>query len=725
MNPVVASIANQPAHPRVYAIMASLLEDLRFALRTLRLNPVFALVAALSLALGIGANTAIFSLVDAVLLRALPVHEPERLVFLSDPDSAGVGVGTQRGTRSLFTYQEFERLRDGAQPVVELCAAESSPARLQVRVDAGAVEEVRGKLVTHDYFRVVGVDPILGRGFTPQEDSAPGAGPVVVLAYDFWQARYAGDARVLGRTIELNRLAFTIVGVLPRGFRGEVVGDSPGLFVPMSMQPQLKPGRFWLRDDPSKAEKVMWLHVVGRLLPGVSLAKAQSRIDVTFRQDIEAQAAAIADPTRRRSMLKQRVEVKPGARGGSSLREGFGDPLVVLMAMVGLVLLTACANVANLLLARATARQKEIGLRLALGARRLRLVRQLLTESLALAVIGGALGVLFAHWSAHVLVGLASSGPEPIQLNLQLDVRLLLFAAGLSVATGIVFGLAPAIRATRVSLNTTLKSSAPGVSAGGSRLSLGKALVVAQVAMSVLLLIGAALFVRTLDNLQSTDLGYSRDGLLVVRVEPVSAGYKGAARSAIYRRLLDSLAAIPTVRAAALSENGLFSGTESSDQVTVEGYRSEKSEDNSARFDQVGPDYFAAVGIPILLGRGITVQDTETAPRVCVVNEAFAKHYFGGASPIGRHVRDEFPDTRETFEIVGVSRDAKDHQLRGNVPRRFYIPFFHGIGEVPASAYYTLRTTGDPESLLPVVRRKLQEIDETIPIVRAGALTTL
>ena len=452
----------------------------------------------------------------------------------------------------------------------------------------------------------------------------------------------------------------------------------------MSMQPQLKPGRFWLRDDPSRVEKVMWLHVIGRLQPGVTVARAQSGIDVAFRQDLAAQAGAVADPDRRRELMNQRIELKPGGRGGSILRDRFGEPLMVLMAMVGLVLLIACANVANLLLGRAAARQKEIGLRLALGASRGRLVRQLLTESLVLSLIGGALGVVLAQWSAQLLVRLASSGPTPIPIDLRPDARLLAFTAILSVLTGVLFGLVPALRATRVSLNTTLKASASGVSAGGSRLSLGKALVVAQVAMSVLLLVGATLFARTLANLQAADLGYAREGLLVVRVEPVAAGYKGPARAAVYRRLLESLKTVPGARAVTLSENGLFGGTESADQVTVEGYHSDKDEDNSARFDQVGPDYFAVGRASQSCSGGESASRTpRRSPRVCVVNEAFAKFYFGKASPIGKHVRDEFPDTRETFEIVGVSRDAKDHQVRGNVLRRFYIPLFHGLGEVP------------------------------------------
>jgi predicted permease len=703
----------------------SLLDDVRYAFRALRLNPAFAAVAVLSLALGIGANTAIFSLIDALLLRSLPVPAPQRLVFLSDRGSSGVSIGIQSGVRSLFTYEEFEFLRAALRPVAALCASESNPARLNARLDRGAVEEVRGKLVTHDYFAVLGVAPALGRTFTPAEDSGSGTGPVVVLGYDFWRARFNRDAGVIGRTIELNRQAFTIVGVLPPGFQGEVVGDSPAVFVPMSMEPQLKPGRFWLRDDPALAEKVMWLHVVGRLAPEATIASLQANVDVAFRQYLDTQAGTTSDPGRLRDLKDQRITVTSGASGASILRDRFAEPLVVLMAMVGLVLLIACANVANLLLARATARQKEIGLRLALGARRSRLVRQFLTESIVLSMLGGVLGVFVAYWSAQLLVRLASSGPTPIPLHIGPDPTLLGFTAALSILTGVVFGLVPAFRATRVSLNVTLKDSSASLSAPGARLSLGKALVVGQVAMSVLLLVGAGLFTRTLANLSAADLGYSRDHLLVVRVEPVSAGYAGAERAAVYRRLLESLRGIPGTRAVTLSDNGLFSGSESGDRITVEGYHSDKEEDNAARFDQVGPDYFSAVGIPLLLGRGISAQDTEASPRVCVVNEAFATFYFGSQNPIGRHVTDEFPDTRATFEIVGVAKNARDHRVKGEVERRFYIPFFRGLGEIPGSAYYEIRTVADPTSLLPMVRRKVQEINEALPITSASALATL
>ncbi|MBZ5500504.1 MAG: ABC transporter permease [Acidobacteriia bacterium] len=703
----------------------SFFEDIRYTLRTLRLNPGFATVAVLSLTLGIGANTAIFSLVDAIMLRMLPVTDPERLVFLSDPASAGVASGAETGVRSLFTYQEFEHLRDHNQVFSGAFASESNPARINVRIAMGPVEEARGKLVSGAYFEVLGVRPALGRTFTAAEDSSPGADPVAVLSYDYWTRRFGSDRAILGTTIELNRNSFTIIGVAPPGFNGEIVGESPALYLPMMMEPQLKPGRFWLRDDPKRAEKVMWLHIGGRLKPGIKPAQAQANIDVVFRQYLENQAGSVADPQRRREIADQKILVHSGATGASTLRAQFTQPLLVLMAIVGLVLLIACANVANLLLARATARQKEIGVRIALGASRGRLIRQLLTESTVLSGIGGTAGVLFAYWAARLLVRLASPPSNPIPLEVDPHARVLAFTVAVSVLTGVLFGLVPALRATRMDVNSTLKENARSVAGSGARLNTGKVLVIGQVAISLLLVLGAGLFVRTLRNLQTTELGYSRDSLLLVRIDGLSAGYDSTARAGLYQRVLEDLKTLPGVRGVTLSENGLFSGTESGDQVTVEGFRSDKEGDNASNFDQVGPNYFSTLGIPILVGREIGPQDTATSNQVCVVNEAFARFYFGRGNPIGKHVRDEFPDTRVTFEIVGVTRDARDHRLRGNIPRRFYVPFFHPLGEIPPAVNYEIRTFADADSMLSVVRRKIQEIDGAVPILSARSLSEL
>ncbi len=493
----------------------------------------------------------------------------------------------------------------------------------------------------------------------------------------------------------------------------------------MMMEPQAKPGRFWLRDDPKRAEKVMWLHIGGRLKPGMSLAQAPANIDVIFRQYLEAQAGSVVDPQRRREIADQKILVQSGATGASSRREEFSRPLLLLMVIVAMVLLIACANVANLLLARATARQTEIGVRIALGATRQRLLRQLLTESLVLSIMGGAMGVLFSYWAVRVLIGLASSGPEPIPLDVEPDLRILMFTAAVSILTGLLFGLIPALRATRVDVNSTLKENARGVAGSGRRLNIGKLLVVGQVAISLLLLLGAGLFVRTLRNLQVVDLGYSRDHLLVVRVDALAAGYDSPGRAGLYQRMLENLKGLPGIRGITISENGLFGGTESGDQITVEGYHSDKEEENSARFDRIGPHYFSTVGIPILLGREIGPQDSVSSNPVCIVNEAFAKFYFGKFNPIGKHVRDEFPDTRVTFEIVGVTRDAKDHRLRGEIPRRFYVPFFHPLGEIPSAAYFEIRTLADPDNALQAVRRKIQESDLALPIMGARSLTEL
>jgi predicted permease len=703
-----------------------LLEDVRYALRALRLNPGFACTAVLSLAFGIGANTAIFSLIDAILLRSLPVEDPDRLVLLSDPASSGVSIGMQSGVRSLFTYEEFEYLRDRADAFSGLFAAESNPARVDLRVGSDGAEEVRAELVSGRYFEVLGVRPVVGLAFTAADDASPGGAAYALLTHDFWQRRFGGDRAVVGRAIAVNRSPFTIVGVLPPGFHSETVGLSPELYVPMMMQPQLKPGRYWLRDDPKHAEKVMWLHVGARLKPGVTLAHAQANVDVVFRQYVEQQLGTITDPGRRRDVTDQKVLVQPGGRGASILRERFAEPLVVLMAIVGLVLLIACANVANLLLARATGRQKEVGIRVALGAGRLRLVRQLLTESLVLAVLGGTAGVLFANWTAHLLVRVASAGQtSAIPLDVGLDIRVLAFTAALSVLTGLVFGLAPAVRGTRVDVNGTLKEHARGLSGSSRRLTIGKTLVVVQVAVSLMLLVGAGLFVRTLRNLQAVDLGYARDNLLVLRIDPLAAGFTAATRPALYQRLLGEVKTLPGVRAVTVSENGLFSGTESGDQITVEGYHSDKEEDRASAFDQIGPGYFSSMGIPVMLGREFGPQDVGGAARVCVVNEGFAKFYFGQDNPLGKHVTDEFPDTRATFEIVGVARDARDHRLRGTIPRRFYVPVFQPLGDPPPSIYYIIRTASDAGSLLPAVRRKILDVNGALTIARAGTLDGL
>ena len=703
----------------------NLLKDLRHAVRTLWQNPGFTAVAVLSLALGIGVNTAIFSLINAVLLRTLPVEDPGRLVMVSDPSSAGVNIGTQGGDRSLFTCEEFARMRERNQVFTDMLAAESDASRENMSINGGSMEEMVTRLVSENYFSTLGVKPLVGRTFTREDEKGPGSDPYAVISYAYWKKRFGQDISVLGKTIQIHKAILTVIGVMPPGFFGETVGQPPDAWLPMMMEPAVKPGRDWLHDDPSKVERVEWLMVAGRLRPGVSEKQAESSLNVLFQQVIHETAGSNLPPDRLRQLAGQKIKIRPGDKGASPLREDSSEPLLVLMAVVFLVLLIACANVANLLLARSAARQREMGIRLAIGASRGRLIRQLLTESFVLALIGGAVGILFAVWTSDMLLRMASSGGNPAPLDIHPDLRVLAFTTGLSMLTGLVFGLAPALRGTRVDVSSTLKENSRGVIGSGARISLGKALVISQVAISLLLLIGAGLFLRTLQNLQRVDLGYPRERLLLVHIDALAAGYQGAQRAAVFQNLLERFRSMPGVRGVTVSENGLFSGNESGDEISVEGYKPQKKGDDHARWDQIGPGYFSTIGIPMLLGREIGPQDAGTSARVCVINETMARFYFAGQNPIGKHVTDEFPDSHFTFQIVGVSKDDRDHQLRGEIQRRFYIPFFQGMSGIPEEGNFEIRTFADPSSLIRTVRQQVEQVDRSLPISSAKPLGEL
>jgi predicted permease len=464
----------------------------------------------------------------------------------------------------------------------------------------------------------------------------------------------------------------------------------------------------------------MWLHVIGRMKPGVSRKQAQADVDLVFQQVVREEFAKLLQSQPR--LVKQYVKLHDAGNGVSSLRAEFAEPLYVLMAVVGLVLVIACANVANLLLARATARQKEIGVRLALGAGRARIIRQFLTESLLLSIAGGLLGSLFAVYGVRLLVRLVQSNPDAMTLDVRPDLRVLLFTLGVCLLTGLIFGFAPAWRSSKLNVSGTLKEAGRGLTGSSSRIGLGKILVIAQIAVSVMLLIGAGWFLRTLRNLENVNLGYPRDRLVLVGVDFLTAGYADQRLPIVFNDLRERLARIPGVRAVAYSQNGLFSGSESGDQISVEGYKPQKEGDVSSRFDQVGPGYFATVGIPMLLGREIGPQDVASAESVCVVNEAFAKFYFGTANPIGKHVTDEFPDTHKTFVIVGVSRDSRDHSLRREVFRRFYLSALQPLGTYSPFQNYEIRTFGDSSAVMQAIRREIAAFDPAIPI---GSVKTL
>ncbi len=715
--------------------MANLWQDLRFALRILAKNPGFTLIAVLTLALGIGANTAIFSVLDSVLLRSLPVPHPEQLVTLSDPDEHGSSFGSEGGDRSLLAYSEFEYFRDHNEVFSEIFAADSQLPELEITIpnsssSTGAQKEsARIRLVSADYFATLGVTPAAGAFFTREVDRARGGSPIAVLSYAFWKQRFSLDPLALGKTIQIRQTAFQIVGITPPGFFGETVGEFPDLWIPMMMQDSIYPGRDLLTAAEDLTNMHIWLQVMARLKPGVTPEQAKASINVVFKGLLESKVGASISAEERRHALDQRINLQQAARGSSVLREHFGEPLKILMAMVGFVLLIACANVANLLLARGAARQREFALRLAIGAGRVRLIRQLLTESLLLAVSGAAAGLLLAQWTDTLLLRMvsgASAGPPSIHLDLQPDARVLGFTLGVTLLTTILFGLIPSLYSTRRDLTPVLKSTPTGTSSEVShrRFSTGKILVVTQVAVSVILLVSAGLFVRSLSKLGEVKLGYNLENLILFRVDAAPGGYKGAAIPRFQLDLLARISAIPGLRGATVSKDGLFSGSESADPIAVEGYTPKAGDEMHSRMDHVGPGYFSTLGIPILMGREIEAQDAPGIIRAAVINQTFARRFFPNTNPIGKHVRDTYSGNPAEMIVVGVAADAKYNDLREKALPRIYAPLANPMWENPA-AFYEVRTYADPQAVAATLRRVVQEAAPTLPPIKVHTMSWL
>jgi len=713
--------------------MGNLFQDLKYGLRMLAKNPGFTAVAVLTLALGIGANTAIFTVLNSVMLSTLPVKDPQQLVVLTDPNEHGMSRGSQDGNRALLTYPEFQDLAARNQVLSGTFAAMSSVQRLPATVE-GEGEGASGEgpkatisMVSGSYFSVLGVNAFLGRTFTTEVDNARDSNPVAVISYNFWQSRFAGSPSVLDHSIRIRQTSYNIIGVTPPQFFGETVGFAPDVWVPLTMQAKVFPGEDWLSTEKNPVEKTMWLQVMGRLKSGVTVAQAKASTELTFQQYLQSQLGSGVPKENQKDFLNQHVALVAGSQGASTLREGFGEPLEILMAVVGLVLLIACANVANLLLARASLRQREIAVRIAIGSGRTRLFRQLLTESLLLAAIGGALGLLLAQWADAALLQLVSRGTSPIPLDTHLDMKILGFTLGVSLLTGILFGLAPAFRAARMDMNGILKGTARGVIGGGSqggRFPVGKILIVGQVALSLVLLIVAGLFVHSFQKLAQVQIGFDRDHLLLFDLNPLESGYKGANILQLYKSLTDQLRAVPGVRAVTISHNGLFSHSESGDPISIDGYTPKAGQDMDARFDQVGPNYFSTVGIPVLMGREFGAQDEGSGQRVGVINQTMARYYFGNENPIGRRIWDTFPTNREDFVVVGVVADAKYNSVREKTPSRFYVPIYHAIIE-PTFAKIIVRAAGDPSGVATAVRAMVKQTAPNLPSVEIHTMNDL
>jgi len=706
-------------------LLDTILQDARYALRVLVQNPGFGAVAILSLALGIGANTAIFSLIDTLLLRSLPVRDPQQLVtFARDPDDPTVSLD----------YPDYLYIRDHNRSFSGVAAYGGTGETAFSVLDEGAnaiPELVVPELVSGNFFDLLGVIPAAGRVLRPDDNLKEDGHPQVVLDYDFWLRRFAGDPHAVGKKITLNGSPFTVVGVARAGFIGPEVGVHPDVYAPIMMLREISRS-----TGEWNTRHYWWLRTLCRLKPGATRVAAIPEMDTLWHQILQNDPERKPVPAYDKDYQKRNRATLIAASGGYSfLRNQVEQPLTVLMIVVALVLLIACANVANLLLARAAARQREIAIRLAVGAGRARLVRQLVLETIVVAMAGGIVGAGFAWWGVRVLVGLMPQRVVSVELNLAPDWRLLAFSFGICLAVGLVCGILPALQATRPNLTVALKSE----SAAGSRVrfDLRRALVVAQVAISLLLLIGAGLFVRSLQNLKSLDAGFVRERVLLVDVNPTSMGYKGQRTREFYDGLLARTRALPAVRVASIARITPLEGSRWNTGISFEGYQRKPDEEPWVDFNSVSPGYFETLGIPLIAGRDFRDQDNPAVsadePRglpqdeklgppklVAIINEAAANKYFAHQNPIGKHfTRDDKFDMAKAFEIIGVVKNANYFDLRKPVEPMIYLPAWR------LGAYYNtlcVRTTGDPEGVESAIRREVSAIDPSVPVLHAFSL---
>ncbi|HSL53774.1 MAG TPA: ABC transporter permease [Pyrinomonadaceae bacterium] len=699
--------------------METLFKDIRYGLRGLLKRKGFAAIAVLTLALGIGANTAIFTLVNAVMLKTLPVQNPEELVLFSDTASEGTSLeDTPRTGQWLrFSYASYEYLRDHNQSFQELAALRSGESRLSVRQtdsQANAAARASGHLVTGNYFSMLGVRAMRGRVLTPEDDKA-GAAPAAVMSHRYWEQELNSDPAAIGKNVIINNTNFTVVGVTPPEFFGERVRRPPDFWIPLSFHPQIE-----LRESFLTNKEAYWLMLMGRLKPGVNLDQANASVNLLLRQHLTELAGSQLTPERQQGIQNTYVQLAEGQGGISGLRRAYSKPLHMLMAIVGMVLLIACANVGSLLLSRAASRKAEISLRLALGATRWRIIRQLLTESMLLALVGGICGVLLAQWGVYILVGLvAKTSP----LNTTPDIGVLAFTAGVSIIAGLLFGLVPAIQASRTNLSSAMKEKTR-TRGGPLRFSLSSLMVVMQVGLSMVLLTGAGLFARSLLKLQSEDVGFNRENVLLLGIDPRLANYKPNELAALYQQIIERVGSVPQVRNVSMATYAPMSGTSRSSSIQVPGYTPQPGEDLVVQDVLTGPKYAETLGIPLLRGREIELRDTVSAPRIAVVNTAFADHYFKDQNPIGRTFTfDDETDGGAALEIVGVLGNIKTDDARDKPEPTVYRPILQIAEQGAYSCTIHVRTVSDPTPLTGQVRQMINQIDDKLPIFNVKTLS--
>jgi predicted permease len=707
------------------------LQDLRYAFRMLRRAPGFAAVVVISLALGIGANTAIFSAIDAVMLRMLPVEDPQQLVMLEwhaskwpqkyVEDLEGSSFGNEHDGQSSysFTYPQYQQFKNQNHVFSSTFAFAANSDAVNVGID-GRAESAVVQGVSGNYFSGLGIQAVVGRTILPEDDQefAP---TTAVVSNSFWKQKLGASQDVTAKAIIVNGLPVIIVGVAPPDFFGLEPGSSPDLFIPLAKYSaeQARQGSTFNGLSFLTDPKLWWAGVVGRLRPGVTAQQAQAELQVMFDQDLNAVVPTPAP-------VKPALRIVPVKQGLDSLRRQFSSSLLLLMMMVGAVLLIACGNVAALLLTRANARQREIAVRLSLGARRTRLVRQLLTESILLACCGGLLGLIVATWASRVLLALLTSGRAKIELELHMDLQVMAFTAVVCIVSGILFGLAPALRATRLDLLSSLKHPAAGSSAG--RVAAGKILVAGQVALCMLLLVSAGLLLRTLERLQGQELGFNRQNLLLFTVRPGLNGYKGTQLDDYYLELQRRIQEISGVQTVTFSDRNAIGAGSSSTSAVVIGY---SDDGKGADFYRhvVGPDYFQTLSIPIRLGRALGEQDTHSSPMAVVVNQKFVDKYMHGDNPLGHEIAFSARNHRTQFQIVGVASDVKYARIRDEVPPTVYFPhtqIFAAVGSYkpgdpgfswPFMTFSIKSPRAGQSSLLADIRRELTALDKNVPMV--------